>query len=175
MNDYQPMHPLSAHLPHRPEGPMRSPARVLGWLGIGLGIAGLLMPNLLTLVGLRARPTPTRLRAASQIAIGVGLLTARDPEPWLWGRAVGDALDIATIGGGLLTGRSKRPATAVAAIALLGGLTALESKVAMAADAGPRAAVRDYRDRSGFNRPVEAMRGAAIRPLKADGATLPAT
>lgn len=152
---------------------MRSPARVFGWLGIGLGIAGLLMPNLLTLAGLRARPTATRLRAVSQIAIGAGLLTSRDPQPWLLGRAVGDVLDIATVGVGLITGRSTRPLTAVTAIALLGGLTTLESKAAMAAEVGPTAAVRDYSERSGFNQPVEAMRGAANRMLQTEGPKSP--
>lgn len=167
MNHDLHMHPLSAHLPHRPEGPMRSPAHVFGWLGIGLGIAGFLMPNLLNVVGLRARPTATRLRAASQIAIGTGLLTARDPQPWFWGRAAGDALDIATVAGGLLTGRSTRPVFAMVAIGLLGGLVAVESEAAKAADVGPRAPVRDYADRSGFNQPIESMRGAATKPLSA--------
>ena len=32
-------HPMSRVLSTRPKGPMRSPARVLGWFSIGLGLA----------------------------------------------------------------------------------------------------------------------------------------
>ena len=45
MSNHSTLHPLSRVLPTRPFGPMRSPARALGWFSIGLGLAELTMPQ----------------------------------------------------------------------------------------------------------------------------------
>lgn len=158
-------HPMSRLLSQRPQGPMRSPARVLGWFSIGLGLAELAMPRLMA----RAAGAPlnaglVRACGVREIAVGVGLLMSRDPAPWLWGRVAGDALDAAALGTGLV---GRRPVRALASMAVVGGIMAIDTRCASAAGAGPRLAVRDYSDRSGFPRPAAEMRGAARKPLVA--------
>ena len=97
-------HPLSRVLPNRPLGPMRSPARALGWFSIGLGLAELAMPRRLArIAGAPNLPTLTRGFGLREIGTGIGILTSKDPSPWLWGRVAGDALDVATVGAGLVT------------------------------------------------------------------------
>ena len=109
-------HPLSRVLPNRPLGPMRSPARALGWFSIGLGLAELAMPRRMARVaGAPNLPTLTRAFGLREIGTGIGILTSKDPSPWLWGRVAGDALDVATVGAGLVTrGRPLRTLTSVA-------------------------------------------------------------
>jgi len=50
---------------------------------------------------------------------GVGLLTTTRPEPYVWARVAGDVLTIATVGAGLISGRSPKRSVA-AVLALLG-------------------------------------------------------
>ena len=159
-------HPLSKYLPTKPEGPMRSPARVLGWFSIGLGIAELALPGALArAAGMRSRPALVRTYGLREIGVGIGLLTSRDPAPWLWGRVAGDALDIATVGSGPLTGGS-RPWRTLVSVALLGGIALVDARCAKAAAPKPSHGRRpDYSERSGFPKPAAAMRGAANRPL----------
>jgi hypothetical protein len=78
---------------------------------------------------------------------------------------IGDALDVATVGVGLVTRR--RPMRTLASLAFLLGVTWLDIKVAEAAPSGKRRLRRvlhDYSNRSGFPRPVEDMRGIAMKP-----------
>lgn len=145
---------------------MRSPARLLGWFSIGLGLAELALPRPLA----RAAGAPnvsvvTRAYGVREIGVGIGLLTSRDPKPWLWARVAGDALDIATVSAGLLTAR--RPVRTLVSVAVLCGIACIDMKVAENAE--PKKARRsarpiDYSGRSGFNRPVEQMRGIARLP-----------
>lgn len=152
-------HPLSKVLNQRPQGPMRSPARALGWFSIGLGLFELLAPRTVSrMAGLPDYPTLVRIYGLREIAAGVGLLTARDPAPWLWGRVAGDVVDIATAATGLV---GPNPGRAVGAIATLGAVASIDIQCAAAASKGSPVAVRDYSMRSGFPRPVSQMRGAA--------------
>lgn len=152
-------HPLSKLLAHRPQGPMRSPARVLGWFSVGVGVAQLLMPRAMAhAVGSRSGAGLVRACGVREIGVGIGLLTAQDPAPWLWGRVAGDVLDIASAGTGLTGSRRSR---ATLALATLAGIMVVDAKCAAAAGRGPRVAVRDYSDRSGFPRPAAEMRGVA--------------
>ena len=48
-------------------------------------------------------PMLTRACGLREIGTGIGILTSKDPSPWLWARVAGDALDIAAVGGGLVT------------------------------------------------------------------------
>ncbi len=157
-------HPLSNYLPTRPIGPMRSPARVLGWFSIGLGLAELAMPRALSrAAGMPDRPTLVRCYGLREIGVGIGLLLSRDPQPWLWARAAGDVLDIATVGTGLMTGGA-RPWRTLTSIVMLAGVAAVDVQVANAAT--PKAAKTmqyDYSRRSGFPKPAAEMRGAATR------------
>ena len=158
-------HPLARILPSRPRGPMRSPARALGWFSIALGLAELAMPRAMgRAAGAPNLPSVTRAFGLREIGTGIGILTAKDPSPWLWGRVVGDALDVAVVGAGLVTQR--RPVRTLTTLAVLIGVTWLDMKVAEGAPPEKkraRPAMRDYSGRSGFPRPAEEMRGIASR------------
>lgn len=159
-------HPLSRALPSRPLGPMRSPARVLGWFSIGLGLAELAMPRRLArIAGAPNLPTLTRAFGLREIGTGIGILTSKDPSPWLWGRVAGDALDVATVGAGLVT--RGRPLRTLTSVAMLLGIAYLDMKVAEAAPPAKKRekrAGRDYSARSGFPRSAAEMRGIARKP-----------
>jgi hypothetical protein len=158
------LHPLSRGLLQTPLGPMRSPSRALGWFSIGLGIAELVMPRTMSrAAGMSPHPTLMRAYGLREIGVGIGLLFSRDPTPWLWGRVAGDALDLVTIGTGVINGR---PARTIASLATIGCIMAVDAKVAVAASQGPRQEVRDYSARSGFPKPIDQMRGAALKKLE---------
>ncbi|HEV7575165.1 MAG TPA: hypothetical protein VGO85_03905 [Caldimonas sp.] len=160
------LHPLLRVLPNKPAGPMRVPARALGWFSIGLGLAELAMPRKVArAAGMPNVPTLTRAYGLREIGTGIGILTSRDPAPWLWGRVAGDALDIATVGTGLLTQR--RPLRTLTSLAMLLGIACIDMKVADKAPPEKKRAMRssrDYGDRSGFPRPASEMRGIATKP-----------
>jgi hypothetical protein len=162
-------HPLSKFVAYGPKGPMRSPARVLGWFSVGLGLAELLAPRALSrATGMPERPGLVRVFGLREIGTGIGLLVSRDPQPWLWGRVAGDALDILAVATGPASA-GRRPMRTLTALTMLGGIAALDAAVARRASPERREAVRDYRDRSGFPRSPADMRGlAARRPSPAD-------
>ena len=151
---------------------MRSPARALGWFSIGLGLAELLMPRKVArAAGSPNLPWVMRAYGLREIGTGVGLLTSRDPAPWLWGRVAGDALDIGTIALGLVTAR--RPMRTLTSLAMTCGIAYIDMKVAEGA--APRQARlssgnHDYSMRSGFPKPVAEMRGAAKKAFASGGA-----
>jgi len=159
-------HPLSKALSNRPLGPMRSPARALGWFSIGLGLAELAMPRTLArAAGMPNVPALTRVYGLREIGTGIGILTSRDPSPWLWGRVAGDALDVATVGTGLVT--AGRPLRTLTSMAMLLGIAWVDMKVAEAAPPARklrRHSGRDYSARSGFPKPAHEMRGIAATP-----------
>ncbi|MFL5343680.1 MAG: hypothetical protein ACJ8AT_02755 [Hyalangium sp.] len=49
-------------------------------------------------LGFRGRMELVRAHGVREILNGVGLLTQRDPHPWLWGRLAGDAVDLCVLG-----------------------------------------------------------------------------
>ena len=159
-------HPLSRVLPSRPLGPMRSPARAIGWFSIALGLAELAMPRRMARVaGAPNLPALTRACGLREIGTGIGILTAKDPTPWLWGRVAGDALDIATVGAGLVT--RGRPLRTLTTLAVLVGVAVIDMKVAEAAPPEKkrtRLLTHDYSGRSGFPLPAAQMRGVGTRP-----------
>jgi len=159
-------HPLSRVLPNRPLGPMRSPARALGWFSIGLGLAELAMPRRLArMAGAPNLPTMTRIFGLREIGTGIGILTSKDPSPWLWGRVAGDALDVATVGAGLVT--RGRPLRTLTSVAMLLGIAYVDMKVAEKAPPArklEKRSSRDYTGRSGFPRSAAEMRGIALKP-----------
>ena len=160
------LHPLSRVLPTKPLGPMRAPARALGWFSIGLGLAELAMPRRLARVaGAPNAPRLTRAYGLREIGTGIAILTSKDPSPWLWGRVAGDALDVATVSAGLITQR--RPMRTLTSLAMLLGVAWVDLKVA--GKAPPRRKLekrssRDYRRRSGFPLSAAEMRGIALKP-----------
>lgn len=142
-------------------------ARALGWFSIGLGAAELLMPHWVArLTGLRGSESLLRVYGVREIATGIGILTARDPKPWVWARVAGDTLDLATLGA--LAGEHNphhvRNCVAMAAVTSLAGVD-----VACAQGLGhkPLPLLHDCSDRSGLPRPAAEMRGAAPEDFSA--------
>jgi hypothetical protein len=144
-------------------------ARGLGWLGIGIGLAELLLPRAVARsTGLRGRETLLQVYGLREIATGVAILAARDPTPWVWGRVAGDALDLATLGSALDDDSPHRAGSA-SAFAAVAGVTVLDAACARALSATTRRPARryDYSDRSGLPLPAAEMRGAALDDFEA--------
>ena len=98
----------------------------LGWFSVGLGMVELLAPGTITRpLGLERHGGLARLYGVRAIGTGVGILTARDPAPWIWGRVGGDALDLATLSAGLGE-RHARKGSVLLALAALAGVTAVD-------------------------------------------------
>ncbi len=138
-------------------------ARGLGWFSIGLGLAEILMPRAMARgLGMQGREEVLLLYGVREIITGIGLLAADHRTPWMWGRVAGDALDMATLAAHMQPGQRLGPALGLAAVA---GVTAVDAATAAALTARDRrrASPRiDYSDRSGFPRPPDQMRGAAL-------------
>lgn len=136
-------------------------ARGLGWFSVGLGVVELLAPHALArATGTRHDPVLVRACGVRELATGIGLLFARDPEPWLWARVGGDALDAAALAAGR-TGRDDDRWRTGVTLAAVVGVTAVD--IACARALHTRATpIRDDRDRSGWPEPAEAMRGRAL-------------
>jgi len=110
-------------------------------------------------------PTLTRAFGLREIGTGIGILTSKDPSPWLWGRVAGDALDVATVGAGLVT--RGRPLRTLTSVAMLLGIAYVDMKVAEQAPPARKREKRsahDYSGRSGFPRSAAEMRGIALKP-----------
>lgn len=134
----------------------RSLARALGWFSLGLGVVELVAARgLARRVGLPGQAGLVRAYGLREVATGLALLSTRRPAPWMWARVGGDALDMAT----LATGRD-RPGRQ-AAIAAVAGVALLDVAVAASLQRAAAQPPADYRGRSGFPQPPEAMRGAA--------------
>lgn len=101
-------------------------ARGLGWFSIGLGAAELFAPKQMSrLIGVRNHKTLIRLMGVREIAAGIGVLTEDRPEKSMAARVGGDALDLALLGAGLVSGKSQR-GRVLAATAAVAGVTALD-------------------------------------------------
>lgn len=111
-------------------------ARALGWFSLGLGAAQLLAPRRMArLVGVdddEMNARTMRACGAREAAAGAGLLAGgRRPDPWVWARVAGDAMDLALLGRGFGSpyahrGRLAAATAAVAALTALDILTAQE-------------------------------------------------
>jgi hypothetical protein len=145
--------------------PMEQLVRGLGYFSIGLGLAELLAPRQVSRgAGLQRQDNLLRGFGLREIATGIGLLTASNPRPWLWGRVAGDVLDVATVA---LTADERKPGRLGSSFAALLGVGLLDLYCAI--QSVPRQSPRrsgsshDYSDRSGFPRGIEQMRGAATK------------
>lgn len=142
-------------------------AQALGWFSVALGCAELFAGRpLARMLGMKKEIGVVRAYGLREIATGIGILTARDPGPWIWGRVGGDALDLATLARGLRHRNRKRDEVAVA-MAVVGGVTLLDLACAAALTAqgdgrGQRTSRRrDYSGRTGFPKGIGQVRGAA--------------
>ncbi len=96
----------------------------LGWLGVGLGLASLLMPRrMASSAGMPGRTRTLRAIGLRELATGAGILLRPHKPGWLWSRVAGDAMDL-----GLLAaaGRRSRDNRVALASALVAGITVLD-------------------------------------------------
>jgi hypothetical protein len=140
-------------------------ARGLGWFSIALGVAEVVAPRALArALGMRGQENLIRAYGVREIGNGIGILAAKDPTPWIWGRIGGDGLDLATLAVGLEGHNPKRNNVSIA-IAAVAGVTAVDVICAQMLASGeerePQRPRRDYSNRSGMPRPPQQMRGAA--------------
>jgi uncharacterized membrane protein len=95
--------------------------QALGWLSVGLGVAALLAPQAISQrIGSRGHALVARLCGARELVCGIGLLSGRSPERWLWARVAGDAIDLGLLGGAMSSPRNDRARTLAATVAVLG-------------------------------------------------------
>ena len=148
----------------RPDPATDALARGLGWFSIALGMAEITAPRRLArALGMDGHEPIVFAYGVREIVNGIGILASDDPTPWIWGRVGGDALDIATVAAGMSGGNPRVANAAVALVSLL-GITAVDLYCArsLGEERERRSApIRDYRDRTGYPRPAQAMRGAA--------------
>jgi hypothetical protein len=159
---------------YRRHGHSRSPeetenlATKLGLFSLILGAAEVMAPRTLgRALGMERQAGLLRAYSLREIAAGIGILVARHPIGWLWGRVAGDAIDIATLTPAVRASNPKRnnvglALAAVAAVTLLDVYCAQQ----LANDKNRRRQqpFRDYSKRSGFPDLPEKMRGTARTP-----------
>jgi uncharacterized membrane protein len=125
----------------RPTTP--SLTRFLGWFSLGLGAAELVAPRTVARIsGTKKNCGLIRMYGLREMVAGVGILTRRDPAPWLWMRVGGDLLDLASLVAGGRKGKGLATAGSVAAVA---GVTALDVACAQRATAERADAPRGVR------------------------------
>jgi hypothetical protein len=149
----------------RPDPATRELAHGLGWFSIGLGLTEVACGGAIARwLGMPRAAPVIQAYGVRELLQGAGILGSRDPTPWISARVAGDALDIATVLPGL-EGHNPRKDNVLIALLALAGVTAVDVICAQnlsGAPLAPSQKVRqDYRRRSGFRRPAEAMRGAA--------------
>ncbi|MDR5741446.1 MULTISPECIES: hypothetical protein [unclassified Caballeronia] len=165
-------------------------ARGLGWFSLALGAAQLLAPNAVArAAGVRTNSALMRLYGLREIACGVGILMSRNPAPYLWARVGGDVLDLATLAAASDMRRDDSRTHALGAIVNVAGIAALDVHTALSlsnaddeeSHVRTQRYVSMYRNRSGFPRAPDAMRGEALRTfetprdMRAPDALLPYT
>jgi uncharacterized membrane protein len=124
-------------------------AESLGWLSVGLGLAGLCAPRQVAqLTGLEKHGL-LRLVGARELLAGAGLLTQSDKTPWLWARVAGDVIDLAALALGH-TPTSRGRAKAMSAAAVVAAITAADVAATLQYSRGraTRAAPDVYFDRT---------------------------
>jgi uncharacterized membrane protein len=96
-------------------------ARGLGWFSVGIGLAQILAPRAVCrIAGLPQVPAFTRLCGIRELVCGIGILTQRDPTPWLKARIAGDAMDFACLVAAAPVSGSRGARLTVAAAAVAG-------------------------------------------------------
>ncbi len=105
-------------------------AQGLGWVSLGVGLAAIAAPVPLTKAfGLGDRPNLGRFLGVRDIVLGAGILRGQNTTSWLQARGIADALDVALIVGGTVTGAFRRDRAPIS-LASGAGLSALSLWVA---------------------------------------------
>jgi len=137
--------------PRRDERPYRV-AKALGWLSLAIGLAELLAPrSVARAAGVASPPLMTRALGVRELMAGVTLLQAARPQPGVWMRVAGDAMDVAAVAG---LARSRQRAGW--ALGVLGVIALVDVACAAALERERRSLVGrrdwDYADRGGLRR-----------------------
>lgn len=139
-------------------------AKGLGVFSIGLGLAELFASRAICrALGLHRHETLVKAYGAREIATGIAILASHDPTPWMWGRVGGDAVDLATLATGF-EGGSAKSGNLLLATAAVAGVAVVDLLCVQGLTSDKRLSkpgAYDYRDRTGFPRSPNAMRGAA--------------
>ncbi len=97
----------------------RQVSRGLAWFGIGLGLVETIAPGAVArAAGLEDHEGTIRLFGLREIASGVVILAAREPERWLWVRVAGDGLDGALLAQGMRPGNPGQMRAVMASLAV---------------------------------------------------------
>jgi hypothetical protein len=119
----------------------RTLARNIGWFSIALGVAEVAAPDRIGgYLGMEDREGLIRAYGVREIAKGLGILSGRRPEGWMWGRVAGDALDLATLAVGLRD--NPRRGNVLKAMGAVAGVTALDVVCARQLNASGKQAAR---------------------------------
>jgi hypothetical protein len=147
-------------------------ARNLGWFSIALGVAELFAPRRVArAAGVEGRERLLQGYGLREIQSGIWALSDT-PAPAIWSRVAGDLVDLATLlagpkaenGTGNDDGDAVSNRNRTMAIAAVLGITAIDLATALALTSETsekKGETRDYSDRSGFPRGVQAARGIA--------------
>jgi hypothetical protein len=149
--------------------------RMLGWFSFGLGLTELLAPKSVTRwLGVEGNEGVVRAFGAREIAAGVMCLSTNN-DYGAWSRVAGDMLDLAALGAAYRDDNPKKRnvgiAMGIVAACTIADLAAAQSIRSLHKRKGP---VRDFSDRSGFPKGVEAVRGAAAGDIPSDMHAAPA-
>jgi hypothetical protein len=158
----------NGHYMNTPAGKL---SHQLAYFSLALGALELFAaPKLTKMLGMRGKEDLVRAYGVREIVKGVGILSSSNPTPWLWGRVAGDALDLATLASAYPnTSKRANVAIAIANVATVTMLDVMAAQQMGAIYERQRMPARDYSDRSGLPRGIEASRGAAAdAPIPAD-------
>ncbi len=115
--------------PKQQDGKVERLANALGWFSIGLGLAEIVAPDAVSrMIGLRPRDerrNVLRFYGLREMAAGFGILSRRRPVGWLWGRVMGDLVDLVSLGSTMGSHDVNRTRATAAAAAVM-GVTALD-------------------------------------------------
>jgi uncharacterized membrane protein len=100
----------------------------LAYFSVGLGLAALALPRSVgRLTGIGARsPGLVRFIGARELTAGIGLLSAKDPTPWLWARVAGDAMDLLVLGGSAIKPSGDGHLRSLVSMAAVAGVAAAD-------------------------------------------------
>jgi hypothetical protein len=139
-------------------------ARNLGWFSIALGVAELFAPGRVArAAGVEGRERLLQGYGLREIQSGIWALSDT-PAPAIWSRVAGDLVDLATLMAGPKDGNGESNRNRTMAIAAVLGITAIDLATALALTSETsekKGETRDYSDRSGFPRGVQAVWGIA--------------
>lgn len=142
-------------------------ARKLGWFSIALGMVELIASERIArALGMPGKKGVIRAYGAREVSSGILSLSA-DRQSGLWSRVAGDGLDIATLLWAFRHDNPKRDNVRLALV-LVAGVTLIDLLTAQkvnARHARGRRQPQDFRNRSGFPRGLEAVRGLARKDM----------